>query len=387
MSTSSDPSRLLETLKRLIAYPSPQPDLNKVRAYIQESVRPELPENAFDSVFQDSKGSTGWWLNGDSDTEPPLVVCAYAGNFPAEHMVDPYEPKEVDGEPYGQDGLCLWGRGTCEQVAALASTIEAVRIFVTNRPDTLRRPFLFLVNTAGETGSHEAVSNYFDEASSAGIYPGDAVIAMGTGNEVCLGNKGRVDVPLEIIGKACHSSTPDLGINALEALALSVERLKDVSLPPSDPDLGPVTLTAISAETFPKASHTIPERVVGMLDRRLLPDEEPEPAVEEIRKALGDLFPAKFKVKAGKFQYANKVAPNATLPLAADSAVKAQRGASNMYYMNAALDAGYFYIHRYQAICLGPGDMSLAHTDAEMVKIQDVTDGAEIYLKVLKKLL
>ena len=112
MSTSSDPSRLLETLKRLIAYPSPQPDLNKVRAYIQESVRPELPENAFDSVFQDSKGSTGWWLNGDSDTEPPLVVCAYAGNFPAEHMVDPYEPKEVDGEPYGQDGLCLWGRGT-----------------------------------------------------------------------------------------------------------------------------------------------------------------------------------------------------------------------------------------------------------------------------------
>ncbi len=119
----------------------------------------------------------------------------------------------------------MWGRGTCEQIGALASVIEAVRAFVSDRPDGLKRPLLFLVNTAGETGSHEAVTAFFDEAASAGIVPGDVIVVMGTGNEVCLGNKGRVDVPVEITGKSCHSSTPDLGVNALDALAACIRRL------------------------------------------------------------------------------------------------------------------------------------------------------------------
>lgn len=387
MSASLDPARLLETLKRLIAYPSPQPDIEKVRAFIQESVRPELPEDDFDSVFQDAGGSVGWWMQGGSGDESPLVLCGYAGNFPAESMPDPYGPKEVDGDSYGQDGPCMWGRGTCEQIGALASAIEAVRTFVAGRPDSMRRSLLFLVNTAGETGSHEAVSGFFDEAASVGVGPGDAVILMGTNNEVCLGNKGRVDVPIEITGKACHSSTPDLGVNALEALAVCIDRLKDLKLPPADPDLGPVTLVATGAETFPKASHTIPERVLGMLDRRLLPGEEPELVVEAIREVLGGLSPAGLEVRSGKFQYANKVSASASLPSAADAAVHSRRGASHPFYMNAALDAGYFYVRGHQAVCLGPGDMTLAHTDAEMVRIQDVIDGAGIYLNILKRLL
>ena len=210
---------------------------------------------------------------------------------------------------------------------------------------------------------------------------------MGTNNEVCLGNKGRVDVPIEITGKACHSSTPDLGVNALEALAVCIDRLKDVKLPPADPDLGPVTLVATGAETFPKASHTIPERVLGMLDRRLLPGEEPELVVEAIREVLGGLSPAGLDVRSGKFQYANKVSASASLPSAADATVHSWRGASHPFYMNAALDAGYFYVRGHQAVCLGPGDMTLAHTDAEMVRIQDVIDGAGIYLDILKRLL
>ncbi len=392
MSFSVDEGRLIETLKRLIAYPSPQPEMERVRAFIREAVHPELPEKGFDRVFSDSGGSVGWWLSGaqahDAETRTPLVLCAYAGNFPAESMPDPYVPKEVDGTDYGQRGTCLWGRGSCEQVGALAAAIEAVRSFAEGQSKALRLPFLFLVNTAGETGSHEAVTAFFDEAgTSSEIISGDAIIVMGTGNEVCLGNKGRVDVSVEISGRSCHSSTPDLGLNALDPLAVCLGRLKDVPLPPADPDLGPVTLVATKAETFPKASHTIPDRAELILDRRLLPGEEPGPAVDGIRDALGDVSPAGLEVQGGKFQYANKVEPDATLPQAAEAAVARLRGASNPFYMNAALDAGYFYVRRHDAICLGPGDMRLAHTDAEMVSVEDVIEGAGIYLQILYAML
>ena len=53
MSRSIDEGRLIETLKRLIAFPSPQPEMDRVRAYIQEAVRPELPEDAFDQVYSE----------------------------------------------------------------------------------------------------------------------------------------------------------------------------------------------------------------------------------------------------------------------------------------------------------------------------------------------
>lgn len=389
MRASVDEGRAVETLKGLIAYPSPQPELERVRGFIQDAVRPELPEAAFDRVFSDSAGSLGWWLSGGRAGEKPLVLCAYAGNFPAESMPDPYVPKEVDGAPYGQRGTCLWGRGTCEQVGALAAAVEAVRAFVAGRPKSLKRPFLLLVSTAGETGSHEAVTAFFEEAAGASgeIVPGDAVVVMGTGNEVCLGNKGRVDVGVRITGRSCHSSAPHLGVNALEAASVCLSRLKDVRLPPPDPHLGPVSLVATKAETFPKASHTIPGRVEMMLDRRLLPGEEPGPAVEAIREALGDVSPAGIEVRGGKFQYANKVGPGASLPAAANAAAARRRGASKPYYMNAALDAGYFFVRGHDAICLGPGDMALAHTDAEMVSVEDVIRGAEIYLDVLETLL
>ena len=62
MSAAIDEARLLETLKRLIAFPSPQPEMDRVRACIEEAVRPELPEDAFDRVFRDSAGSVGWRL-------------------------------------------------------------------------------------------------------------------------------------------------------------------------------------------------------------------------------------------------------------------------------------------------------------------------------------
>ena len=134
MSAAIDEARLLKTLKRLIAFPSPQPEMERVRAYIQEAVRPELPEGAFDQVFRDSAGSIGWRLSaerGEGEGEAgrlPLVLCAYAGNFPAESMPDPYTPKEVDGGKYGQRGTCLWGRGTCEQIGALAALKDEAHV-------------------------------------------------------------------------------------------------------------------------------------------------------------------------------------------------------------------------------------------------------------------
>ena len=120
MKSPIEPDRALSTLRDLIQTPNAQPDMDEVRRFIQRAVRPNLPLDSFDEVFEDGMGNLAGRLKAPSHPQrPPLYLIAYAGSFPPETMADPYLPKGVDGAPFGQAGTCLWGRGTCEQKGAL----------------------------------------------------------------------------------------------------------------------------------------------------------------------------------------------------------------------------------------------------------------------------
>ncbi len=270
--------RLHATLVDCISQPSPQPDLEAVRTFIAQVVKPRLQQLPLDSLDVDDMGNLAAKLRG-RDHASPFLFCSYAGTVPAGNMPHPFEPRVVNGPGYGQPaGQYMWGRGTSEQMSALAAGLEALQVYCEEKP-TRTRDLIFATTVAGEMGSHEAVEHMMRGGLLA---DGPALLAVGTNNQVYVGNMGRLDVHVEVAGKACHSSSPSNGRNAIEGARQFLNALREVPLPPPDPDLGQPSLTPTMIASSPAISHTVPDLCSLVLDRRLIPGEEMDEALEDI---------------------------------------------------------------------------------------------------------
>ena len=271
------------------------------------------------------------------------------------------------------------GAGGLRAEGSLAAILEAVNTFSHKHPP-LRRDLLLAVTVAGQMASHEVVNYMVRENHLAP----DAVITSGvTNHEISLGNKGRVDVHVEIRGVSCHSSSPHQGRNAIEGARLFLNRLQELRFDRADPHLGEITLTPTHMETWPKAMHTVPSLCRIILDRRLLPGEEPEQAVQQIREHIGQLGEFPIEIRAGKFNYPGKVREDCELVVKAKEAVRSVVGRAGTFYQSSTLDAGYFLRKGIDTIHLGPGDSRFAHSDFELIPVRQVAEAAEYYHRLL----
>lgn len=376
--------RALAFLEEAIRYPHPQNEMDRVRGYIADVVMPVVHGLAFDSIRLDDRGNL-IAQKGVDGLQPPLVLCTYAGIYSAAGMPDANSPTILAGEPYGLEGECMWGRGTTEQVSAGAALMEAM-CTLTETQSSLQRGVVWLTTTSGEMGNHEAVSYIFDQLKTP---MGPALTALASDNHVCLGNLGRVDVVLWVKGKACHSSDPTLGNNVITGLQHILNKVYSYRPLPSDPDLGAATLTPTSIRTWPEVAHTVPDFLELVLDRRLIPGEDPNKCLDQIVASLGEL-PQDLTLdyeREPNIQYPYKANSDSQLVQSLKGAVVQVLGESRTIYQRSALDMGFFGIRGYDAVTFGPGDPSLAHSNHEMVNIQDYLDAARVYLVFLEKFL
>jgi acetylornithine deacetylase/succinyl-diaminopimelate desuccinylase-like protein len=372
----------------LLRYPSPQTerleDDPQLKKFIAEMVAPRLAELAGSAGAIDDMGNLIWRLGGASDeTGKGLLLMAYAMTFPAASMKQPFSGLLVDGEAFGAPGQCVLGRGACEQKGALAAMIYAAAI-VARAQSSLRGPLILAVSLAGETGRHDAAEFILqnDEISAD-----SAMIGLGTGNQICFGNKGRIDVDIIVRGKSAHSSMPEQGINAVDGFRRVMERLDRLPLR-AHRGLGNATLTVTQVTSEPNISHTIPDVCRAVLDRRLLPGEEPDAAFREIQQALQDLRGWSITITRGAFMYPAEVGRDAAIVAAIDRASRElTQKESELFYSPAALDAGFLNRNGIETIMFGPGDLRFAHTDQEAVPLQDVRDAAKIYAATAMQLL
>ena len=148
----------------------------------------------------------------------------------------------------------------------------------------------------------------------------------------------------------------------------------------------PLTVTQVTSA--PNLSHTIPDVCRAVLDRRLLPGEDPDAAFREIQQALGELTGWSIAVTRGAFMYPSEVGKDSRLVAAVAGAGREVTGKeSEVFYSPAALDAGFLNRRGIETIMFGPGDLRFAHTDNEAVPLQEVRDAARIYAAAALQLL
>ncbi|MEK7378493.1 MAG: peptidase dimerization domain-containing protein [Candidatus Binatota bacterium] len=201
--------------------------------------------------------------------------------------------------------------------------------------------------------------------------------------EIQLGNKGRVDILVTVKGKQAHSSRPWEGINAVEGAMKVLEKLKPLMPYPSDrahPELGKVSLTPTSVESFPKATHTIQSECRMVFDRRLLPGDDPAEAIQQLETAIGNLDPFKVEVQKKDSMYPSEVSKEADVVKSLSRAIQVMLGREPKFsYSTAANDTGLLNVRGIQAINYGSRDIRFQHTDHDLVSLNSVFDAAKVF--------
>ena len=317
---------------------------------------------------------------GPQRADRSLMLMAYAMTHPANRMHDPYAGELIEDAT----GAHVRGRGVSEQKGSLAAALAAVKTAADRL--ALRGRLVFTVSTAGETGRHDAAISICE---ALGFFPKLAVIVIGTTGRVALANKGRIDAIVTVRGKAAHSSTPWVGVNAIDGARRVLECVAAVDVGGHEhAGLGQATLTPTSMRSWPEATHTVQDEVRLVFDRRLLPGDDPQAAFSAIAAAADIGEPWQVKTEFGPFMYPAEIAPDGAFMRAVSGGCRRMGLPSPpTFHSHGALDAGFFCFKGAEAAMWGPGAIEQWHSEDERIAVTDLAAGAVSYLGMIEEYL
>ena len=196
-------------------------------------------------------------------------------------------------------GDLLYGRGVEDDHHGIVASLFAVRALIEAGITPPRSIGLALVADE-ETGSQKGLAHLL--ANHGELFsPHDLIIVPDAGNAegtlIEIAEKSMLWLRLEILGKQCHASKPDLGVNtlrasahlivALEALAREFAAVDTFFDPPHS------TFEATKIEANVQNINTIPGLGVFYLDCRVLPVYDLEQViamVKEIAAGIAERF-------------------------------------------------------------------------------------------------
>lgn len=295
-----------------------------------------------------------------------------------EWAFDPFSPFEKDGK--------LYGLGSCDTKGSMAAMLSAFERIAKNS-DGVKGTLRFTAvmgEEAGGIGSLHLVKN--------GLYGDAGVVGEPTELQVCTAHKGTYMRRLTFKGKAAHSASSHLGINAIDhaaCFATLYRRLAEELKQSPHPVLGPAnaSVTVIQGGT---RQNTIPEFCTMIIDRRLLPGETSAKADEELEQLLCEL-----KMSYPEADVLSEVIVS-TVPSQTDqqeeivttalSAVDATNGPGHMARgFNAGCDMSKLVnIAGIPTVILGPGSLRNAHAPNEFVELCQLDQAADIYEKIIR---
>jgi putative selenium metabolism hydrolase len=203
---------------------------------------------------------------------------------------DPYEGYETDEE--------IGGRGASDQLGGPVAAVYGAKIM--KDLGLLNDKYKVMVTgTVQEEDCDGLCWEYI--IKEEGIRPEFVVITEPTNGNVYRGQRGRMEIRVEVQGISAHGSAPERGDNAIYKMARILGEVEALNLRlKDDPFLGKGTL-AVSQIYFSSPSRcAVADMCAISIDRRLTMGETYETALEEIRA-----LPAvqKYKAEVSMYKY------------------------------------------------------------------------------------
>jgi acetylornithine deacetylase len=286
-------------------------------------------------------------------------------------------------DPFGGviDNGRLYGRGACDIKGGMAAMLAAFARLVRERPAGAAN--LLLACTVDEEhtflGVQQLVRRFRADA---------AVVAEPTQLQIVHAHKGAVRWHLETTGRSCHSSRPELGVNAIYHMARvlpAVEAFADwLRTSRTDPLLGPPTLSVGIIEGGTSVN-TVPDRCRVEIDRRLIPGESPQDAPAQLTTWLKERVPGGVPWTCSEpWLSMPALAPHGSEDLVRrlGEAIDAVAGTHSVMPVPYGTDASTLSEAGIPSVVFGPGDIARAHTCDEWVPLDEVKQASEILYRL-----
>ncbi|MGL5765542.1 MAG: YgeY family selenium metabolism-linked hydrolase [Sarcina sp.] len=352
---------------------------------VVKRIAKEMETLGFDKVEIDEMGNVlGYMGTGDKliafDGHIDTVGVGEISNW----KFDPYEGYENDTE--------IGGRGTSDQLGGIVSATYGAKIM--KDLGLLSDKYTVLVTgTVQEEDCDGLCWQYLYKEKK--IKPEFVVLTEPTNGNIYRGQRGRMEIRVEVKGISCHGSAPERGDNAIYKMADILQEIRVLNdTLHYDPFLGKGTVT-VSEIFFSSPSRcAVADMCAISLDRRLTNGETFESALEEIRQLP---FVKKYNGVVTMYDYARPSWKNYTYPTecyfpawvlpeehaATKAAVKAFEG----MYGTPKVDKwtfstnGVSIMGRFNIPCIGfgPGKEEEAHAPNEKTWKEDLVKCAAVY--------
>ncbi len=257
-------------LRDLVAIPSESAQEEGVI----KRIKAEMEKLHFDKVEIDPMGNVlGWMGDGEKiiayDAHIDTVGLGEMSNW----TFDPYEGYETDTE--------IGGRGTSDQEGGLVSAVYGAKIMkdLSLIPDGYK---ILVTGTVQEEDCDGLCWQYIH--NELGIKPEFVVITEPTDKGIYRGQRGRMEIRVEVKGVSCHGSAPERGDNAIYKMADIITEIRDLNDKLHyDEFLGKGTVTVSQSFYNSPSRCAVADMAAVSLDRRLTDGETWQSALEEVR--------------------------------------------------------------------------------------------------------
>lgn len=314
-------------------------------------------------------------------TDRVVVLDVHTDTVTVEHMTEP----PFDGRI--EDG-CVWGRGALDTKASLGVILAMLAAWQDR--GQLPEPTLLVVGSVGEeAGGLLGASRFRAWALERGLDISEMIVAEPTRLAPIHGHKGGTALRIEAIGRAAHSALPQLGQNAIEAMAPVIaalqsehERLQTI---PGTTELGQGTLSVTMIEGG-TGGNVIPASCAIVATRRIVPGEDSTQVFHQLAGIAAEACPLPTRIEPiyppdldgtigsnAFYQPADTALARSLADWAGTTPHVAPFGTNALRYPDFAD----------QMVVFGPGSIDDAHQATESVAIADLVALAEVYTRWL----
>ncbi|MEN6478258.1 MAG: YgeY family selenium metabolism-linked hydrolase [Anaerolineales bacterium] len=375
--------------QRLVRTPSLSTQEGAVAGILAEA----MLAAGWDAVTIDRMGNVLGRIGPAGD--PGLVLDGHM------HTVGPGDHSSWARDHYSgeiSDGV-LYGRGACDMKGALAAMVYAGACLREHK-DALKAPVILAAVVQEEPCEGMAIRHIVEVE---GLKPSAVVIGEATDLQLARGQRGRIELQVDVHGRSCHASAPERGINAIYeatrlvfALQLQAPQLNNDSFLGK----GSLAVTAIASEAGSR--NVIPDYCMVYIDRRLTIGETEATALAEVRRVLlreaikAEVHVPRYRATSytGLICEQPEVYPpwitpeDSALIRQASAAIAAEVGiAPRLTRWSFSTDGVYTAgVAGIPTVGFGPGEERYAHTVEDQVRIDDLAAAAAVYAAMALRL-
>ena len=314
---------------------------------------------------------------GDPDSKPCILLHAHIDTVPAgdenRWSAAPFSAQQKDG--------CIFGRGAGDDKSSVAAQLIAM-LALARSGIKLGGCVKLVIVSDEESGGLYGTQWLHQQGLLTTDY---LVVGEQTENQVAIAERVACGIDLTVFGKSAHGAMPWAGENAILKTARALAWLQENYFPVLNARkvsvLPPPTLN-IGRISGGIQWSIVAEQCKVEMDRRLLPGETREMAVEELRQYLDEFSRTVEPLKYELFSQ-GEVAANINTPATDPFVITANQALTDLTGAERPLtgyaqtsDGRWFARDGIPIILFGPSDPAVAHATNEFVSIDQLVEAA-----------